>query len=43
MAKDAEDQLTDKELKRIVKKAFRRVEKMYREEPKPIVTSDGNA
>ena len=40
MAKEAEDHLTDKELTRIVRKAFRRVEKMIREEPHPIVISD---
>jgi hypothetical protein len=37
-----EDRLTDKELRRIVRKAFRRIEKTYREEPHPIVTSDGD-
>ena len=41
MAKEAEGQLTDKDLKRIVRKAFRRTEKMIREEPHPIVISDG--
>lgn len=41
MAKEAEDQLTDKEIKRI-RKAFRRIEKMIRDEPHPIVISDGD-
>jgi len=42
MVKEAEDQLTDKELKRIIRKAFRRIEKMMREEPHPIVISDAD-
>jgi len=37
-----EDQVMDKELKRIIRKAFRRTEKMIREEPHPIVISDAD-
>jgi hypothetical protein len=40
MKKEAKDQRTDKELKRAISKAFRRIEKMIREEPLPIVYSD---
>jgi len=36
-----EDQITDKELTRAVRKAFRRMVKMIRAEPHPIVISDG--
>lgn len=44
MKKEAGDQLTDKELKRAINRAFRRVEKMYREEPHQItIEAEGNA
>ena len=36
------DKTMDKELKRIVRKAFRRIEKMYREEPHPVIISDAD-
>ena len=42
MNKEAEDQLINKELKRIIRKAFRQTEKMYRQEPHPIVISDAD-
>ena len=41
MAKEAEDQLRDEQLTRTVRKAFKRMVKMIREEPHPIVISDG--
>ena len=37
-----EDQLFKKELRRVALKACRNVEKMIREEPSPVVISDGN-
>jgi hypothetical protein len=39
MTKGAGDQHTDKELKRAIRKAFKRIEKMYREEPHQIIIS----
>ena len=36
------DQITKKELRRAALKACRSVEKMIREEPSPVVISDGN-
>ena len=36
-------QLIDKELRRAALRAFRSVEKMIRQEPHPIVISDGDA
>jgi len=42
MKREAGDQLTDSELRRAIRKAFKRVEKMIREEPRPIVISEGN-
>jgi uncharacterized protein with von Willebrand factor type A (vWA) domain len=42
MTKETEVQPRDKDLTRIVRKAFRRIEKMYREEPHIVVISDGD-
>jgi len=39
MVKEADDQLRDRELTRAIRKAFSRVEKMYREEPRQIIIS----
>ena len=40
MTKESEEQLTDKELEKIFRKAFRGIRKV-REEPHPIFISDG--
>ncbi|MFC1972029.1 hypothetical protein ACFLVE_01305 [Chloroflexota bacterium] len=42
MKKEARGQFTDKELRRAISRALRRVEKMIREEPHAIVISDGD-
>ncbi len=39
MTKEAKGQLTDNELKRAIRKAFRQIAKMYREEPHQIIIS----
>ena len=39
MKKEAADQLTDRELKRAISRAFKRVEQMIREEPQQIIIS----
>ncbi len=42
MTKESEEQLTDKELRRILRKACRGIGKILSEEPHPIFISDGD-